>query len=171
MYREPAYQNWISQLWQNFYTQGNFFVWQVPDMSIFRRFGLFALVLCISGLGVAQDETGDAEAVGGSNIYVPIKPAFVVNYGGPGKLQYLKLEISLRVADTPASNAVRHHMPLIRDFLVREFSRLQDSDIDTQQGKEAVRQSALAGIRALIEKEDGEEGLTDLFFNNFVIQR
>lgn len=104
-------------------------------------------------------------------IYVPIKPAFVVNYGEPGKLKYLKLEISLRVKDTTSSNAVRHHMPLIRDYLVRAFSRLKDEDIDTQAGKEKIRRQAAEGIRELLIEEDGEEGITDLFFNNFVIQR
>lgn len=115
-------------------------------------------------------EEGDP-AVLGRPIYVPVKPAFVVNYGEPGKLKYLKLEVSLRVKDTPASNAVRHHMPLIRDYLVREFSRLMDEDVDTQTGKEAVRVAALEGLQTLIEEEDGVQGITDLYFNNFVVQR
>ncbi|MBX2808263.1 MAG: flagellar basal body-associated FliL family protein [Cellvibrionaceae bacterium] len=127
-----------------------------------------------------QDEApeADAEEAGAEEteapqrpIYVPVKPAFVVNYGRPGKLKYLKLEVSLRVKDTPASNAVRHHMPLIRDYLVREFSRVNDEDIDSQAGKEAVRVKALEGVKALLLEEDGEEGISDLFFNNFVIQR
>jgi len=124
---------------------------------------------------LAQDEEsaegGDAPAVLSRPIYVPVKPAFVVNYGEPGKLKYLKLEVSLRVKDTPSSNAIRHHMPLVRDYLVRHFSRLSETDVDTQSGKESVRLSALQGLQDLIEEEDGEQGITDLFFNNFVVQR
>ena len=134
-------------------------------------------VLFASGV-TAQDETSSEEDTGeeeiavlGRPIYVPIKPAFVVNYGGQGKLKYMKLEVSLKVADTLSSNAVRHHMPLIRDYLVRAFSRLQDEDVDTQQGKEGVRLAALEGIKTLLEEEDGKQGVTGLYFNNFVIQR
>lgn len=119
----------------------------------------------------AAAEEGEDPAVLSRPIYVPVKPAFVVNYGEPGKLKYLKLEVSLRVKDTQASNAVRHHMPLVRDYLVRHFSRLMDEDVDTQSGKEAVRLSALEGLQTLIEEEDGEQGITDLFFNSFVVQR
>ena len=134
-------------------------------------------VLFASGV-TAQDETSSEEDTGEEEIavldrpiYVPIKPAFVVNYGGQGKLKYMKLEVSLKVADTLSSNAVRHHMPLIRDYLVRAFSRLQDEDVDTQQGKEGVRLAALEGIKTLLEEEDGKQGVTGLYFNNFVIQR
>ena len=77
----------------------------------------------------------------------------------------------MRVADTSASNAARHHMPLIRDYLVTAFSRLRDEDVDSQQAKEQVRLSALEGVQELLMREDGEQGVTGLYFNNFVIQR
>jgi flagellar FliL protein len=137
---------------------------------------LISLFSCLSVMAEEkeqeeQGEAGGEPAVLERPIYIPVKPAFVVNYGGPGKLKYMKLEISLRAKDTASSNAIRHHMPLIRDFLVKEFSRLQDEDVDTQQGKESVRLAALEGIKQLLKEEDGEEGVTGLFFNNFVIQR
>lgn len=135
-------------------------------------FVLFASGVTAQDEASSEEDTGEEEiAVLDRPIYVPIKPAFVVNYGGQGKLKYMKLEVSLKVADTLSSNAVRHHMPLIRDYLVRAFSRLQDEDVDTQQGKEGVRLAALEGIKTLLEEEDGKQGVTGLYFNNFVIQR
>ncbi len=146
-------------------------------MSLWRIFGFCMLIAFIGNTYAADDEEA-AEEEGGDPavlerpIYVPVKPAFVVNYGGPGKLKYIKLEISLRAKDTISSNAIRHHMPLIRDYLVREFSKLRDVDVDTQQGKEAVRLAALDGVKTLLQEEDGDEvGVTGLYFNNFVIQR
>ena len=140
---------------------------------------LLSLLWCFSAMASAADEKEEAEEAEGEDvpavlerpIYIPVKPAFVVNYGGAGKLKYLKLEISLRVKDTSASNAVRHHMPLLRDYLVTLFSRQSDQDIDTREGKELIRVTALEGVRKVLIEEDGEEGITDLFFNNFVIQR
>ncbi len=132
-----------------------------------------ALVLCLLTAFAWSQEEGDNvdPAVLDRPIYIPLKPAFVVNYGGQGKLKYLKVEISLRVKDTVAGNAVRHHMPLIRHHLVMLLSKQRDEDIDTQAGKEFLRQTALAGIQELIQEENGEQGVMDLFFNNFVIQR
>ena len=138
---------------------------------------VYLLSFLLLSVGVyAQDDKGeeaasDEPAILARPIYVPVKPAFVVNYGGKGKLKYMKLEVSIRAKDTPASNAIRHHMPLIRDYLVRAFSRLQDEDVDTQQGKENVRVTALEGIKQLLKEEDGEEGVIGLYFNNFVVQR
>ncbi len=139
------------------------------------KYMIHCILLCsllVVNAAYAQDEEGEDAEAPRSSIYVPIIPAFVVNYGGQGKLKYIKLEVSLRVQDTASSNSVRHHMPLIRDYLVREFSRLDDVDVDTQQGKELVRVAALEGVQALLAEEEGDEvEVTGLYFNNFVVQR
>lgn len=138
-------------------------------MACFILCGVF--VMNVHAQDEEKDEDGEPIAPQ-TAIYVPIIPAFVVNYGGQGKLKYIKLEVSLRVKDTLSSNSVRHHMPLIRDYLVREFSRLNDVDVDTQQGKELVRVTALEGVQVLLSEEEGEEvEVTGLYFNNFVVQR
>lgn len=114
----------------------------------------------------AQDEAKDEKS-----IYIPLKPPFVVNYGGVGRLKYLKAELSVRVNSTEAANSVRHHLPYIRNNLVLLFSKQSDADLDSQAGKEALRQQALAEIIAIIEVEDGQTGIVDLYFENFVVQR
>ncbi len=123
--------------------------------------------------GVAEDDKSESDepALFAKPLYIPIKPALVVNYGGEGKLKYLKAELSVRVEDTAASNAVRHHLPLIRDYLVMLFSRQSDESLDTQVAKEKLRTKALEGIQALLVEEDGEQGVLDLYFTHFVIQR
>jgi flagellar FliL protein len=126
----------------------------------------------ICGIFSASSYADDDKSAPLAAIYVPVIPAFVVNYGGQGKLKYIKLEVSLRVKDTPSSNSVRHHMPLIRDYLVQQFSRLNDVDIDTQQGKELVRVNAFEGVKALLSEEEGDAvEITGFYFNNFVVQR
>lgn len=104
-------------------------------------------------------------------VYIPLAPPFVVNYGGVGRLKYLKAELSVRVEDVETANAVRHHMPLIRNNLVMLFSRQSEEDVNTQEGKERLRQTALAEINALITAEDGKSAVVDLLFNNLIIQQ
>jgi flagellar FliL protein len=103
--------------------------------------------------------------------YVPVKPAFVVNYGGDGKLRYMKVEISLRVENVSSANAVRHHMPLVRDSLVKLFSRQTDEDVDTPHGKENLRLKALKSVQDAVEQEEGDQGVINLYFSHFVVQK
>lgn len=141
---------------------------------------LLLLTISWSQGGFAQEEAASEDGQEGAAaavrpIYLPLKPPFVVNYGGKGRLKYLKAELSVRVKNSSAANAVRHHMPLIRNNLVLLFSSQNDADIDTQEGKELLRLDALEEIRGIIRAEDGakegETGVIDLYFNNFVIQK
>jgi len=138
---------------------------------------LFALLMACSQWVLAQEEVEEGEEgaqVKVRPIYIPLKPPFVVNYGGKGKLKYLKAELSVRVASNIEASFVRHHMPMIRNNIVLLFSRQNEEDIDTQEGKELLRQAALEEIRQIIIEEEGDEngpGIVDLYFNNFIIQK
>lgn len=118
----------------------------------------------------AEETEGNAE-LPSSAIYIPMQPAFVVNYGGTGRLKYLKAELSIRVADVESATRVRHHMPLIRNSMVMLFSRQTDEDLDTLEGKEMLRQTALNNINTLLMEEEGESGVVDLYFNNLLVQK
>jgi len=140
-------------------------------------------LICILGLlvgsasSLAQDETEEAagteaeSAAPAKTIYIPMKPAFVVNYGGTGKLKYIKADVSIRLSTTAAADAVRHHMPFLRNNLVMLFSAQTDESITSQEGKETLRQEALKTVREVLYNEDRVDGVTDLYFNNFIVQK
>jgi flagellar FliL protein len=137
-----------------------------------------SLGACAAGDGHSSAEEvaattaeGRAPAASLGAIYIPLKPAFVVNYGGPGRLRYIKVDISLRLRDNAAANSVRHHMPYIRNNLVMLFSAQTDESISSQEGKEALRQEVLQVVRDVIMQEDQAEGVVDLYFNAFLIQK
>ncbi len=121
-------------------------------------------------VGTETDEDGEPLPAAKA-IYVPIKPAFVVNYGGQGRLRYLKAEISLRVADAAVENAVRHHLPYIRNEIILLFSKQTEEVLDTLEGKELLRQQALEAINLVLETEAEGNQVTDLYFNQLVIQK
>ena len=91
-----------------------------------------------------------AEFAEGIN-YLPIKPSLVVNYGGPGKVKYIKAEISMRVENAKAAEEVTHHMPLVRDTLIMLLSSMTDEQVSSGEGKELMRQQALAKVNAALE--------------------
>lgn len=115
------------------------------------------------------DETG--APINAGAIYIPLKPSFVVNYGGPGRLKYIKADISVRLQDGQAADSVRHHMPYIRNNLVMLFSAQTEESISSQEGKDALRKEALQEVREVLMNEDQQEGVVDLYFNAFLIQK
>ena len=132
---------------------------------------LMLTTLCTTSL-LAQDEESEEKAVPASRaIYISLKPPFVVNYGGVGRLRYMKVEVSVRVSSTSGANAIRHHMPYIRNDLILLFSRQPEEALDSQEGKELLRQQALEAVENILLSEDGESDLVDLYFNQLVLQK
>lgn len=133
--------------------------------------GLCCLLLLAAGPLWAQESESEEEVVEG-DVYVPLASPLVVNYGGAGRLKYLKADISLRVEGSAQASILRHHMPLIRHKMVLLFSRQDEETVNTQEGREALRQAAKEELNTALAAEEGEEGLVrDLLFNNFVVQR
>ncbi|WP_370980668.1 flagellar basal body-associated FliL family protein [Agaribacterium sp. ZY112] len=143
-----------------------------------KNTAIFALLLAmfVSAFVVAEDEEaqeqGDETVEGEEQaaspaIYIPLKPEFVVNYGGKGRLKYLKTGVTIRLANSDAANSVRHHLPFIRNNLVMIFAAQTDETLESQDGREAMRDTALANIRSLLEAEDGldPEQVVDVLFN------
>lgn len=140
-------------------------------MRFSYRLLIFLIGLCayLPTPSFAEDEAAAEAPI--AAIYIPIKPSFVVNYGGPGRLRYIKADITLRVKDSTTANQVRHHIPYLRNNLVLLLSKQTDDAVDTQAGKELLRQAALEEIHAVLEEEEGESGVVDLYFDNFIVQR
>ena len=143
------------------------------------RYGLLCLCLVFGGHVYAQEEVAEPETSaeegevdpGEQAIYVPLKPPFVVNYGGAGPLKYLKTDISVRVNDVGVANSIRHHLPLIRNNLVMLFSAQTDESLQSQSARDSLRKEALNEVRSVLKMEDQVEGVVDLYFNSFVVQR
>lgn len=134
----------------------------VMKKGVVVRVGL-AAVLALSG-AVAQANSGGGETFKEGVNYLPIKPALVVNYGGPGRVKYIKAEISLRVENAHSAQEVTHHMPLVRDTLIMLISSVTDEQMSSGDGKEKMRVEALAKLNQALEAAEhppGAEGHDD----------
>lgn len=87
--------------------------------------------------------------------YIPLEPALVVNYGGPGKSRFIRVELSLRAENAADATEIMHHLPLIRDRLVTILSAQTEEMISTAGGKEYLRVYALAEINKALLKVVG----------------
>lgn len=89
--------------------------------------------------------------------YIPLEPALIVNYGGPGKARFIKAELSIRTETGEDAIEVTHHLPLIRDRLVSILSAQTEDAISTAEGKEYLRAYALAEINRALLKVEGHD--------------
>jgi flagellar protein FliL len=103
----------------------------------------------LSGSVFASGGGGDTFKEGVN--YIPIKPHLVVNYGGTGKVKYIKAELSLRTEDLHSAQEVSHHMPLVRDTLIMLISSVTDEQMASPEGKEKMRLDALEKINTALE--------------------
>ena len=132
-----------------------------------------AILLLLSALPGAAEETDQPPNRGGEVRYVALQPAFVTNFGlaDRGKLLYLKTDVSIRVSSQAAEMAARYHLPALRNALVMLLSRQDEATVSTGRGRELIRTEALAQVRAILEAEEGEPCVDDLMFTNFIVQR
>jgi len=113
----------------------------------------------------------DAEVVEEDVRYLDINPAIVTNYGGPGRMSYIKTEVSLEVNSMEEFQVVFHHFPYIRHILVQLMGRQTDESIAAGEARDALRAEALAELRAMMLEEEGDEMIDDLLFSSFFVQR
>lgn len=139
----------------------------------FRYLSVLLLAYLLALPAVAQDQAADGEgSAKPDSRYIDLKPDFVVNYGGTGRLRYLKTSISLRVSGgNKGPSGLRHHMPYVRHALVMRLSRATEEELASMEGRELLRLDALEAVRAVIVKEEGEQHIDDLLFNSFIVQR
>lgn len=104
--------------------------------------------------------------------YIELAPAFVTHCDGGGRLRYLKVDVSVR-ARKSIDEAVRHHIPYIRNSLVTLFSSQLKENITSTEGKEALRLAPLEEIRRILTALDCAcaENVLGVYFTSFVIQQ
>lgn len=121
-------------------------------MKLVRRCGFImaAVVTSLFSCSILAAGGGDTFKEGVN--YIPIKPHLVVNYGGTGKVKYIRAELSLRTEDMHSAQEVSHHMPLIRDTLIMLISSVTDEQMASIAGKEQMRLDALEKINAALAR-------------------
>lgn len=135
---------------------------------IVRYLLIVLLALSLSWTANAQAASAPAEPAS-PTAYVSLFPALVGNYGAGSKLKYYKADIALRVKTENVAQ-VQYHEPLIRDQLIQLFAQQSDEEMNTSEGKEAVRQAALLQVQQVLSQEEGKTLVEDLLFNNLVVQ-
>ncbi len=128
------------------------------------------LGLCLALLTAMLSLSAQAEKTAEDYIkYIELKP-FVTNFGGPGKVRFLKAEVTVQVDDPAAHHAVNAHMAHIRNDLVFLFSAVREDQVGSVAAQQVLAEEALHAVQQLLQEETGNTHVADLFFTSFVTQ-
>lgn len=104
------------------------------------------------------------------DLYLPLDPAFVVNFKDGDALRYLQVSVTLMSYDQKELDAAKDANPVIRDALVSLFSNQDFSVISTADGRKKMQQQALAAVQKIVKQRTGKPGIDALYFTSFVMQ-
>lgn len=117
-----------------------------------------------------DDPAATAEPTKQPALYQDLAPAFVVNFNQNGRQRYMQVSVSLMARDQAQLDALKVHMPVLRNKLVMLFSGQSFDNLITPVGKEMLRQQATATVQELAKQETGEMTVEQVLFTNFVLQ-
>lgn len=119
----------------------------------------------------AGAEEGEGEEAPAEALYVPLDPAFVVNFHDEkNRRKLMKVELNAVTRDPGVQEAITKHMPMIRNALVLLFSRQVYEELLPHEGKESLRAKALEEVKLVLDREYGSSEVEDILFTSFVMQ-
>ena len=114
---------------------------------------------------------GAADVPVGPAIYQSLHPPLVVNfkdaYGDP---HFMQVTMEVMGRDQEAVNAVREHIPAIRNALILMFGQAKYEEVITREGKEKMLEDARNEIQSVMTEQIGEPGIEEVYFTALVIQ-
>jgi flagellar protein FliL len=102
--------------------------------------------------------------------FLPLDPAFVVNFRDDDSMRYLQIGVTLMAHDQGALDTVKSVDPVVRNALVMLFSRQDYSILSDPNGKQKLQAEALDAVRKIVASRTGKPGVDALYFTSFVMQ-
>jgi flagellar protein FliL len=88
----------------------------------------------------------------------------------PGRQRFLQVSITVMSRDQAAIEGVQNHIALIENRLNMLLGGEVFEELQTNEGRELLRQKVLAAIQEILQQEIGQPGVEQVYFENFVMQ-
>ena len=120
--------------------------------------------------GSGKEGDKDTSKPKAAPIYYAFDPAFIVNFQDNSAIRFLQVTIEVMSRDPLSIEAIKMHMPVIRNSLVLLFSNQLPENITSREGKEKIRSDALKEIQKVMTEQTGSPGIEAVYFTGFVMQ-
>ena len=119
--------------------------------------------------GVAKAATGKPVS-SKPPVFVTLEPFTVNLQHDDASSQYLQVGLSLKLADDGPVDAIKLHMPEIRNRVLLLLSSKKASEISTLEGKKTLSTELMHEIAQPLAGSAAAQGLESVLFTSFVIQ-
>jgi flagellar FliL protein len=121
----------------------------------------------------AKKNAKKAEEPKAPPVYFAFDPPLVVSFQDQATMRFLQATVEVMARDETSIEAVKLHMPVIRNNLLNSLSGKSLADLTSREGKEALRKECLAEVQRVLKANSTEEqklAVEDLYFTSFVVQ-
>lgn len=118
----------------------------------------------------AEEDVKEVSKSKNPAIYFPLKPPIIVNFQARGRQRFMQVDVSLMTRENDVIEVIERHMPMLRNTLILKFGAQEYEEIQTEEGREILRQDALKDLQEIMKKEIGKPGIEKLLFTNLVLQ-
>lgn len=99
------------------------------------------------------------------------KPSFVVTLQSTDdRRHYLQAFVEAKSRNPAVEESLKRHMPLVVARLNALFSSQSFEDLQSIEGKQALRSEATALVQSIMQEKIGDPGVETILFTNFVMQ-
>jgi flagellar FliL protein len=102
--------------------------------------------------------------------YHNIQPEFVVNFPGDATSQFLMIEMVVATHDEEVITILKDHDPELRNSLLMLLAEEESEPLKTAEGKQLLREKALAKIDELVGSYHQADRIKDVFITRLVMQ-
>lgn len=131
-------------------------------------------VFFMSGSEAQDNENPEGEAgeevVQQPAVYVPIKPALLINFMHNGRRRLLEVSVTLMSRDMDVVNGLQANLQLIKHHTNNVISSHAFEELQTDEGKELMRQALLKKLQQVMLEEIQNDGVEQVLFESFVMQ-
>jgi len=95
---------------------------------------------------------------------------FTVNLQPDPDEKFLQVDISLQVASAEAAEAIKLHMPAVKNRLLLLLTSKSAAEISTVEGKQDLSNEIIAEVKKPFAPNTKPQEVLDVFFTSFVVQ-
>lgn len=103
-------------------------------------------------------------------LYLPLDPAFVVNFEDQSRARFLQVKLQVMARSQAVLNDVQSHMPVIRNNILLLLSSQSYAGVSTRAGKEKLRKAIIDSINKVLHDGGSKDQIESVYFTGFVMQ-
>ncbi len=103
-------------------------------------------------------------------IYESMDKPLIATFRGHDRERYLQLVVQFMTRSDKTVLEIRKHMPAIVDAIYVELGRFSIAELESNDGRETLRQRVFELTQSVLKKHSVEDGIEEVFFTTYVFQ-